>query len=259
MNTPDNPEHEADSGGKPFIQHLEDLRKMLIRSLVALGLGIIAAIPLAPDVLDILKHPLAVAGKNPAEFLRVLEITGGFKVAMILVILTGLLFSAPFISIFVAGFVAPALTRLEKTIIGRYVFSAIGLFVAGALLCYFAVLPVGLKVMLGIGSWLDINMDFVRTDDYISFCLYLILAFGLTFELPVVLVLLGRLGVVSSNMLASKRSYVIVTIFFLAMIITPTTDMVSQTLLAVPLIILFEISILLLRSREKREALRTGI
>lgn len=238
---------------KPFIGHLEDLRRVLIRSLLALGIALIIAIPLAPHVFAVLKYPLEAAGRDPETFLRVIDVTGGFKVAMMLVILTALIISAPFLSFFIAGFVAPALTRMERKVSGSYVASAIALFAAGVILCYFAVLPVGLRVMFGIGGWLGIAMDFVRTDNYITFCLYLMLAFGLSFELPVVLVLLGRLGVITSGQLSSKRSYVIVIIFFLAMVLTPTTDAISQLLLAVPLVFLFEISIILMRIRENRE------
>ncbi len=120
---------------------------------------------------------------------------------------------------------------------------------------YFATLPLALQVMFRIGDWIGVSAGPIKIKSYVTFCLHLMLGFGLAFELPVLLVTLGHLGIVSSKQLREKRPHVIVILLALAMLLTPP-DIFTQLLMAVPLIVLYEISIWIIRISELREKKR---
>ena len=124
------------------------------------------------------------------------------------------------------------------------------LFLSGAALCYFAVLPVGIKFLIGYET--DYMVPYISIGKYINFCGGLILAFGLSFELPLVMLVLGRIGIINSYMLSKYRKYAILAIAIVSAIITPTPDAYSMMLMTVPLVILYEISILLVKIFGKR-------
>jgi sec-independent protein translocase protein TatC len=246
-------EHEEEGLVKPFLGHLEDLRRALLGSLAALAAGMGVAAPLAPRILDILRAPLRGVVAHPETFLRTLDVTAGLSVAMQTIFWAGLLFSAPVILFCLARFVFPGLTRRERrAVLAGFAFAA-ALFVLGVSMGYFLALPAALKAMLWFNAWLGLTVEFFRVTDYIGFALKLLLAFGLTFELPVVLLVLGHLGVVTSAQLRHRRRHAIVAVLALAMIVTPTTDPFSQLLLAVPLIALYELCVWMLWWRERDE------
>jgi len=245
------PAEESGGSRKTFLEHLEDLRKTLVRSLIALVVGMIIAVPAAPYVLKILKIPLARAGKDPEAFLKVFNVLGGFNLSMLIVMLSGLLISAPFIVFFIAGFIFPGLTKKERSVIVEFSGVALLLFIGGVCMGYFLMLPVALDVLFGVGKWIGVQTDFVSAADYVTFCLYLLLAFGLSFELPVVLVALGYMGLIGSKMLRSARAYAVVIILLFAMVVTPTTDMFSMLMMALPMIFLYEVSIWIIWYRER--------
>lgn len=245
-------EEPADFSKKTFLEHLIDLRDTLVRSVIALFVGMAVAIPLAPRIFKALAWPLDRAGKPPETYLKVFTVMGSFNLMMIIVLLSGLLISAPFIVFFIAGFVFPGLTMKERKAISTYGLAAVALFVAGVCLGYFFALPVSLQVLLGIGDWMGPKVDFIAATDYVVFCLYLLLGFGLSFELPVVLVLLGHLGLLEASQLRSARSYAVVIILILSMIITPDTSVFSQLVMAVPMIAMYEISIWIIWLKERR-------
>ena len=125
------------------------------------------------------------------------------------------------------------------------------LFLSGAALCYFAVLPVGIKFLIGYET--DYMVPYISIGKYINFCGGLILAFGLSFELPLVMLVLGRIGIINSYMLSKYRKYAILVIAIVSAIITPTPDAYSMMLMTVPLVILFEVSIILVKLFGKRK------
>lgn len=245
---------EPEDQPKPFLEHLADLRMTLLGCLAAWGIGMAIVMPLTPRLFDLLRAPLAKVTEHPEQFLRSLEITGGFSIALQIVLWGGLLLSAPVITLLLVRFVIPGLTRLErKAIIGSLAF-VVGLFILGVSIAYFITLPVALKIMLGLHTWLGIRAEWTAVS-YVSFAVKLLLAFGLAFELPVVVVVLGYLGIVSTTFLRSKRRHAIVTILILAMLLTPGPDVFSQIIMAVPMILLFEacIWIIWLAERKKRD------
>jgi sec-independent protein translocase protein TatC len=247
MNSPDD---ATDRPSKPFVEHLGDLRRALLWSLAALTVGIGAAIPLNPLILRLLKAPLAAAGKNPDQFLIVLGVGGGFSTAIRLSTWGGILLSLPLVLWAVAWFVFPGLTRRERDAVLRALGAGCLLFAGGvAFGCY--TLPVALKLMFVVNDWLGIACNFVELDNYVGFVLKLLLAFGLSFEFPVVLVALGGLEIVTSRQLREKRRHVIVIIFIVAMVLTPP-DPLSQILMAIPMTVLYELSIWVVRAQERR-------
>jgi len=125
------------------------------------------------------------------------------------------------------------------------------LFLSGAALCYFAVLPVGIKFLIGYET--DYMVPYISIGKYINFCGGLILAFGLSFELPLVMLVLGRIGIINSYMLSKYRKYAILVIAIVSAIITPTPDAYSMMLMTVPLVILYEVSIILVKLFGKRK------
>ncbi|MEI6167378.1 MAG: twin-arginine translocase subunit TatC [bacterium] len=236
---------------KPFLQHLDDLRKALIWSAVAVFAGMGVACAFAPLFFRILKRPLIGVVADPDAFIRTLDVTGGLSVAMQTIVWGGLLFSAPVILFSICWFVFPGLTRRERrALLGGLLFAAC-LFIGGVTLCYFLALGPALAMMLWVNDWLGIRVDYVTVTSYTGFVLKLMLSFGLTFELPVILLVLGQLGIINAGQLRNKRRHAIIIILILAAIITPTQDPFSQLILAGPLIALYELCIWLIWFREE--------
>ena len=246
-------EEPSEFGRKTFLEHLQDLRDTLIWSLLALVVGILIAVPLAPRVYSILKLPLQKAGKDPETFLTALTPMGYFNLSMLIIVLSGLAISLPVIVFFIAGFVFPGLTRKERKAIRMFGGAGVLLFMVGVATGYFVVLPVAFKVMFGIAEWIGGKTVFWVAGEYVMFCLYLMMAFGLAFELPVVLVMLGYLGLIDSIQLRSSRIYAMVIILIAAMVITPTTDLINMLVMAIPMMLMYEISIWIIWLRERRE------
>lgn len=254
MTLPDNPDELTAQAPKTFTQHLEDLRRALVWSLSALLAGMGLAAYLAPTLFKLLKAPLKGVVPNPDTFIRTLDVTGGMDVAMQTIFWGGLLFSMPVVLFSLCWFVFPGLTRRERrAILGGLLFAG-GLFVIGVVMCYYMALPPALEIMLWFNSWMGIGIDYFTVTSYIGFVLKLLLSFGLTFELPVVILILGHLGIITSSHLRGKRRHAIVLILGIAALITPTQDPFSQLLLAGPLIALYELCIWMIWARERRAA-----
>ena len=237
---------------KTFLEHLVDLRNTLVRGALALVIGMAVAVPLAPHIFRALSWPLQRAGKDPEKYLKIFDVMGGFNLTMLVVMISGLIIAAPAIVFFIAGFVFPGLTKTERKAIGTYGIAAVAFFIGGVCMGYFFALPVSLQILMGMGEWMGPKVDFLAAGDYVIFCLYLLLGFGLSFELPVVLVLLGHLGLIDSLQLRSARSYAIVIIMIIAMIITPDTSAFSMLVMAVPMILMYEMSIWIIWFKERR-------
>jgi len=251
MTSPDEPEETLLE--KPFLDHLEDLRRTLICMAGALVLGMAAAIPLAPRVLHFLKAPLRRAVSDPDRFLRAMEVSGGFAAAMNIIFWTGLLISSPALVFFAARFVFPGLKRRERRAARRSFLFATALFAAGVAMCYRITLPAAIQIMLGVSEWMGIPVEFVTVSSYVRFALQLLIAFGLVFELPVALLVLGSVGLVNSAQLRRFRRHVIVALFIVAAVLTPP-DVFSQLLMGVPLAALYEMCIWLLWWKERLRA-----
>lgn len=240
---------------KPFVEHLDDLRRTLFASVAVFVGGLLIAVPFAPQVIELAKEPMARAGKDPETFLQVIQVAGGFLLAMKVIFWTGLLFSAPFILICIARFVFPGLRAKERRGVSIGLWATVFLFLAGVVVCYYVTLPVAIGMMFSVNEWIGVNVPWVELGDYIAFVLKLLIAFGAAFELPVVILTLGNIGIVSSSMLRDYRKHAMVAILIAAMVLTPP-DVFTQVLMALPMIVLYEICVWAIYLKEQKETRR---
>lgn len=249
------PDEGRQSGAvKPFLGHLRDLRSTILWCLAFLGLGMVVAFPLVPRIHTILTAPVGKVVDDPDSFLKVMQVTSGMSIAMRIIFWGGLLLSLPFIVVTIWKFIFPALKGNErKGVLGASAFAVV-LFVAGVCMGYFWTLPVALRVMFRINRWLGVTCDFVELSDYIGFVLKLLIAFGVAFELPVVVLALGQMGIISGAQLRDKRPYVIVGIMIVAMFLTPP-DPLTLLLMAMPMALLYECCIWIIWAKERRKRL----
>jgi sec-independent protein translocase protein TatC len=249
------PESGEDSGGfiKPFLEHLEDLRWMLVKMTVTLVIAMLLSFFFARELLQVVIWPLQRVTMDPKEYLWTMEVTGGFMLAMKLSLYTGLILACPLLLYFLTDFLLPALTRKEQRLLAPVFAAGVGLFLAGVALAYFAVIPSGLRFFIEYNSYLGIQSRWT-VDNYVSFVSTMCLAFGVCFELPLVVLALAKLGVVTSRFLRDKRSYIVVIIMVVAALVTPTTDPFNMAMLAVPMYLLFEACIWIAWWMERKEA-----
>lgn len=243
-------EHET----KPFLEHLEDLRRMLVSCIMTLVITMSISFPLAPRFLAWLKAPLAKVVPNPDKFLLTLNVTDAFMLALQLAFYCGLILGAPLLIYFIARFVFPGLTRKERRVVRQSLGFAAILFFMGVALAYFVALPIGTKVMYSFNQWMGTVPQWTISS-YIGFATFTMLGFGIIFEFPVVLVILGRIGLISSDLLRRSRKVVVIIALVVAMVLSPSPDIFSMLLMALPLYVLFEVSIWLIwmGEREKKQ------
>jgi sec-independent protein translocase protein TatC len=234
-------EESSDTGSfvAPFLEHLEALRWTLVKSFAALGLAMVLCFAFAPQLLSLTMWPLRRIGKDPSEFLRTLEVTGGFALAMKLALYAGIVLAAPFIIYFVGQFILPALNSRELKLVRPVLMGGIGLFLAGAALAFFGVLPAALQFFLEFNNRMNVRSEWL-IDNYVGFVAQMVLAFGVCFELPLVILALAKLGIMTLEFMKQKRPYVVVAILVVAAFVTPTTDPFNMALLAVPMYLLYE-------------------
>ena len=236
----------------PLIQHLEDLRRTLIHCLLALVLAMAVCIPLAQPLLAWLQAPLwkAAATNQYAFELITTSPVEGFLQIMKVIFAAGVLVSLPFMIYFIARFVFPGLKPHEQRGLVRGGLAGAVLFAGGAAFGYFITLPVAIQVMFYFNTVLGTTANW-KIDAYLGFTLQLLIGFGLAFELPLLLLGLGRLGILTPARMRKYRRHVVVGILVVAMVLTPP-DVPSQLQMAIPLYLLYECSLLLLSFRERK-------
>lgn len=243
----------------PFTEHLSELRKRTIISLLALLAGFVISfnyseelfkaitIPLRSEIHFSLSYPFIslIPSKIKSASLVFLAPVEAFWVHLKVSFVAGLVISLPVIFHQLWKFVSPGLLSKEKRYVAPFVVISTALFLAGATFCFLFVLPFAMGFLLTYKT--EFMTPMLSVGNYVDFCLKFILAFGAVFELPVVIVFLTRTGIVTPGTLAKNRKYAILIAFIIAAILTPTPDAFNQTLMTVPIIILYEAGILISR------------
>ena len=240
----------VDSAEKqPFLSHLEELRKRLVVCAIGVGAGFVIAYIFAERLFQLLVAPLKAVMPEGDQliFTNLPEMFFAYiKVAFI----AGIMAASPLIFYQLWMFIAPGLYRKEKKMAIPFVISSTILFVGGALFGYFVVFPFGFKFFIGFSNEYVKALPSVK--QYFSFSMKLLFAFGVVFELPVIIFFLSKMGIVTPQFLRQKRKYAILLTFALAAILTPP-DVITQCMMAGPLIVLYEIGILVSRIAQKKK------
>jgi sec-independent protein translocase protein TatC len=236
---------EEPGDSQPFLSHLEELRSRLIKAGAAVLVGFFACYSQSETLFALIARPVKEAipkGGNLGMF-RPME---GFNTNLKIAFVGGIILAAPVILYQLWKFVAPGLYAHEKKWVWPFVIAATLFFLLGASFAYFVVFPVAFKILFGYdaGGWAQVMPSM---ESALDFPLKLLLAFGLIFELPVVVFFLAKMGLVHYQMLSKNRGYSLVIILIAAAVLTPTGDPFNQLLMAAPLYVLFELSILVAR------------
>lgn len=244
---------ETDEDSKMSLtEHLVELRKRLTNVLIAVGIGFLLCYAFKDLLFAVITKPLTEALPR-SSYLIYTGLTQAFFTYMKIAIFSSLVLTSPFIFYQVWKFIAPALLPEEKKYVVPFVLSSTMLFLGGVLFGYFVVLPPAFRFFVSF------NNDFLRAmlsfNEYLSLFIKFLLGFGLSFQLPVLVFFLAKLGIVTDRMLSKNRKYAILLMFVAAAILTPSPDAFSQILMAIPLLFLYEVSIFVAKfAAAKKEA-----
>jgi sec-independent protein translocase protein TatC len=230
-----------------LLEHLDELRKRIFVCIIAATLGVVLAALFNSFMFEILLHPLRAVPNLPQSATEITTFSPAepFMVSLKVWVVGGLILSAPVIIYELWAFLAPAFSANEKKYFYPVVFATTILFFLGCALAYFLVLPKGLSFLLTFSSGF-FNVQ-LRAQEYFTFMALFILAFGVVFELPVILVLLAKVGVIDDKWLKKNRRWAVLAMAFAAAVITPSQDAFSMLAMFVPLYVLYEVSVVVAR------------
>ncbi|HXI85374.1 MAG TPA: twin-arginine translocase subunit TatC [Verrucomicrobiae bacterium] len=245
---------DVESESKSFLAHLDDLRSTIIKIGVALFVGFNVCLVFANRILIFLEEPWRRIVPGPEGQLVSLRVSDAFFLWMKLSFYGGLVLASPAICYFLADFILPALKKKERALLmPTFIFGTL-LFLAGAAICYYVMIPQTLRVFLKYTDWLDMKRQWTAVD-YVGFVTNFMLSVGITFEVPLVILMMVRLGVLSARTVAGGRKIMIVGAVIIAAILAPP-DPLSMIMMSVPLIVICEVTIwlawLVERRRNKR-------
>lgn len=241
---------------KPFLEHVEDLRRMVVRMAVALGAAMLVGFVFRTEIAAFVQAPLLAIDPSRADNLQSLGVADSMTISLKLAFYAGLIISFPALLYFLAEFVLPALTRQEQKVVLLASLVGFGLFLAGAAFAFYGVLPQTLQFFFQDAQAMSWRPTWT-VGEYYSFTTQFVLAFGLAFELPVVVLALVKVGILEHSQMRATRPYAIVVIFLLAAVITPTSDVFTLLLMGAPMVLLYEACIWIAWWMERRERLTT--
>lgn len=230
-----------EQGGLSFTAHLEELRWRLLRCVIAIAIGFGVSYFYKEEIFNILMDPLLKVMNNHGKIIFT-GLTEAFFTYLKVALISGIMLAFPYLAFEFWMFVTPGLYKHEKRILAPAIFLSALFFVGGALFGYFAAFPFGFQFFL---SFSNENIQALPSmKEYMSLASLMLLAFGAVFETPLVITIMASLGIVTPAFLKKNRKYAVVIIFVIAAIITPGPDVMSQCIMAGPLLVLYEISIL---------------
>jgi sec-independent protein translocase protein TatC len=248
----------------PFWSHLEELRKRIVRSLILVAIGFGACFNYSEDILRLLMWPMNTRMEVSSSFpffsvtpnptpqkLHYTTLIEPFWSHLKIALIAGIMVVFPFIMYQLWKFISPGLMQKERKYVGFFVFFSSLFFGIGVLFCYFFLLPFAVPFLMTYKT--ENLIAIIRIGDYIDFILKFLLASGIVFELPLIIVLLSRMGIVNPDTLAKYRKFAFLGAFIIGAILTPTPDVFNQTILSVPIYLLYEIGILAARLFGKRK------
>ncbi len=237
--SPEPEEQEVESGKMTFLEHLDELRKRLVRIVAYLGIGFIACWVFSRRIYHFITLPI-LKWLPTGDKLVYTSVTVPFTLYMKVAFIAGVFLTVPFTLYEIWKFIAPGLYRKEKKYVVPFMFSSVLLFLLGGAFCYLVVLPQAFGFLIELGS------DFkamITVDEYLDLTLMMLLGFGLVFEMPVIVAFLSMFGIVTARFLWDKFRYSIVIIVTLAAILSPTGDAFNLLIWSAPMILLYIISI----------------
>jgi len=236
---------------KPFLEHLEDLRRTAIKMAIVLVAMTVFCFIFQEQMVAVIEKPLLAIDPQKKSLVN-FGVTDPLSIAIELSFYGGLILSFPFLVFFLAGFVLPALTPQERRLLYPAAGVSLGLFLVGVAFAYLVVLPPTLDYFFNYSKQMNWQPQW-SVREYFSFTTQFIISFGLAFELPLAVLILVKLGIVDVALLRRTRAFAVVIIFFFAAVITPTSDLFTLMLMGGPMYFLYEICILIAWAMEKKE------
>lgn len=246
---------QPDNGKMPLTAHLEELRSRMTRILIAVGVGFCVCYAVKEELFRIITKPLTSV-LPPSSFMIYTNLPEAFFIYMKIAFFASLFLTAPYTLYQIWKFISPGLFVREKRYVIPFVLTSSLLFVAGILFGYFIVLPPAFAFFMTFSS--DILKPMISFKEYISLMLKFLLAFGVVFEIPVFIFFLAKIGVVNAKMLSRHRRYAVLVIFIVAAVLTPTPDVITQTLMALPMMVLYEVGIVVAKFAQKKKSAATS-